>query len=177
MNGNDNSDQSKHSLSGKTILIVNSNSANDPLHSKKIFVRKVKNLGMKIILLGSEAATFQPYADYCINVNTSNYAESLTVLESFLQDNPTVKLDGVATFLEDDVLLVSKIVDKYKLIGIPYKVANQVRNKFSFRDFCKHNNLPVIKFRELKSGRDIDEVTKNFSFPLVVKQAYTNRSV
>jgi D-alanine-D-alanine ligase len=172
MNGNDNSDQSKHSLSGKTILIVNSNSANDPLHSKKIFVRKVKNLGMKIILLGSEAATFQPYADYCINVNTSNYAESLTVLESFLQDNPTVKLDGVATFLEDDVLLVSKIVDKYKLIGIPYKVANQVRNKFSFRDFCKHNNLPVIKFRELKSGRDIDEVTKNFSFPLVVKPAY-----
>ena len=172
MNGNDNPDQHKSSLTGKTILIVNSNSASDPLHSKKLFIRKAKNLGMKIILLGSEAATFQPYTDYCVSTNTSNYVEALTTLESFLQDNQNIKLDGVVTFLEDDVLLVSKIVDRYKLIGIPYRVANRVRNKFSFREFCEQNGVPVVKFRELKNSKDIDEVIKNFSFPLVVKPAY-----
>ncbi|MFA6513982.1 MAG: ATP-grasp domain-containing protein [Patescibacteria group bacterium] len=172
MNGNENPDQHKSTLTGKTILIVNSNSANDPLHSKKLFIKKAKNLGMKIIIFGTEAATFQPYADYCINANTTNYIESLNTLELFLQDNPTIKLDGAATFLEDDVLLVSKIIDRYKLIGIPYRVANRVRNKFLFREFCAQNGLPVVKFKELKSVKDIDEVLKSFTFPLVVKPAY-----
>jgi D-alanine-D-alanine ligase len=172
MNGNDSSDQPKPSLIAKTVLIVNSNSAGDPLHSKKLFVRKAKSLGVKIIILSSEASSFQPYADYCISANTSNYGESLAALEAFLQENPHLKLDGVATFLEDDVLLVSKIVDRYHLIGTPFKVANRARNKFLFRDFCAHNNLPVIKFKELKSARDLDDIIKNFSFPLVVKPAY-----
>ncbi len=172
MNGQETLDQRKRSLFGKTILIVNSNSANDPLHSKKSFIRKAKTLGLKIIVLGSEATTFQPYADYCIKANTANYAEALTVLESFLQNQPEIKLDGVATFLEDDVLLVSKIVDKYKLIGVPFRVANQARNKYLFREFCLNNSLPVVKFRELKNNKDLEDVIKNFSFPLVVKPAY-----
>lgn len=172
MSGNDSPDQSKFLLASKTVLIVNNNSANDPLHSKRFFVRKAKGLGIRVIVLGSEALSFQPYADYCINVNTSNYADALNALESFLQNNPQIKLDGVATFLEDDVLLTSKIADRHHLIGTNFKVANRVRNKFLFREFCANNNLPIVKFKELKTVKDLDEVVKNFSFPLVVKPAY-----
>jgi D-alanine-D-alanine ligase len=172
MNGNDSSDQPKTSLIAKTVLIVNSNSASDPLHSKKLFIRKVKSLGLRVVVLSSEAASFQPYVDYCVTANTSNYSESLAALDTFLQENPGLKLDGVATFLEDDVLLVSKIVDRYHLIGTNFKVANQVRNKFLFREFCAHNNLPVVKFKELRNTKDLEDIIKNFSFPLVVKPAY-----
>jgi biotin carboxylase len=172
MNGNDINGQPKSDLAGKTVLLVNTNSANDPLHSKKFFIKKVKNLGVKIILLGKEAATFQPLVDFVIVADTTNYMASLSALEAFLQANPDIKLDGVGTFLEDDVLLTAKIADKYRLIGPSHKVANLARNKYLFRNFCKKNNLPTIKHKELKNGRDLEEVINNFSFPLVVKPAY-----
>jgi len=172
MNGNGNSDSNRSSLAGKTILIVNTASANDPLHSKKAFVRKAKNLGLKIVILSREANSFQPHVDYCVTANTLNYAEALAVLDNFLKNNPEIRLDGVVTFLEDDVLLTAKIADRYKLISTPYKVASRVRNKYALREFCVANNLPTIKFRELKNSKDLEETVKLFNFPLVVKPAY-----
>jgi len=172
MNGNGNSDSNRNPLNEKTILVVNSTSAGDPLHSKKFFIKKAKGFGVKIMVLSREATSFQPFVDYCVTADTTNYLEALTALDKFLKENPTVKLDGVITFFEDDVLLTSKIADKYKLIGTPYKVASRVRNKFSFREFCAANNLPTVKFKELKTGRDLEEIVKAFSFPLVVKPAY-----
>ncbi len=172
MNANSDPDSSRNQLSSKTILIINTNSANDPIHSKKFFIKKAKSLGARIIVLGKEANTFQPAADYFINADTLNISEALSSLDNFLQENTEIKLDGVATFLEDDVLLCSKISDRYKLVGVPYKVANRTRNKFLFREFCLLNHLPVVKFKELKNIKDLEEVIGTFSFPLVVKPAY-----
>jgi D-alanine-D-alanine ligase len=172
MNGNGNSDSNRNLLAGKTVIIVNSAGANDPLHSKKQFIRKVKNLGLKIIILSKEANTFQPYVDYCLTADTLDYGSALAVLDNFLKNHTEIKPDGVITFLEDDVLLTSKIADKYKLIGTSYKVANHVRNKYAFREFCAVNNLPTVKTRELKNLRDLEEVSKTLNFPLVVKPAY-----
>jgi len=172
MNGSGSPESGRSLFGGKTILIVNSTSANDPLHSKKFFVKKVKNFGFKIIILSREPSSFQPYVDYSIAADTSNYAESLSALDKFLGDNPGLKIDGVITFLEDDVFLVSKIADKYHLTGIPYKVALRARNKYAFREFCAANKLPALKFRALKNPKDLEEVVKLFNFPLVVKPAY-----
>jgi len=172
MSGSGNSDPSHGSLSGKTLLIVNSSGANDPLHSKRAFIKKVKSLGLKVIVLSQEANTFQSYVDYCVTANTLNYIEALAVLDNFFKDNADLKLDGVITFLEDDVLLTSKIVDRYKLIGVPFKVTSQVRNKLSFRAFCEANGLPFVKYYELKNSRDLDDVIKLLNFPVVMKPAF-----
>ncbi|MFA5155692.1 MAG: ATP-grasp domain-containing protein [Patescibacteria group bacterium] len=172
MNGNGTADANRSPLAGKTILIVNTAGANDPLHSKKLFVRKVKNFGLKTIILSKEAASFQPFVDYSITANTLNFSEALAALDNFFKDHADIKLDGVITFLEDDVLLTAKIADKYRLIGTPYKVANRVRNKYALREFCAANNLPSVKFRELKNQRDLEEVAQVLHFPLVVKPAY-----
>jgi D-alanine-D-alanine ligase len=172
MNGNGNSDSNRSVLSGKTVLIVNTASANDPLHSKKFFVKKVKNLGVNVIVLSKEAATFQPYVDYGVTADTSNYPAAIAALDNFLKDNPSLKLDGVITFLEDDVLLTAKIADRYKLINTSFKVASAVRNKLTLRRFCEANNLPTIHSKELKSVRDLEEAAELLKFPLVVKPAY-----
>ncbi len=172
MNGNGNPDSNRSALSGKTVLIVNTAGASDPLHSKKFFIKKVKNLGVNIVILSKEANTFQPYVDYCLTADTSNYAEALIILDNFLKERPGLKLDGLITFLEDDVLLTSKIADKYKLINTSFKVASGIRNKFFLRKFCAANNLPTIKFKELKSSRDLEEAANFLNFPLVVKPAY-----
>jgi len=162
----------RDTLAGKTILIVNTAGANDPLHSKKTIIKKAKGFGLKIALLSREAASFQPHVDYCLTANTLNYAESLMAVDTFLANNPDVKLDGVVTFLEDDVLLVAKIADRFKLVGTPYKVAARIRNKQSFREFCTSNRLPTVKHRELKNNRDLEEIIRSFTFPLVVKPIF-----
>jgi len=164
MNGNGNSDPSRSCLSGQTVLIVNT--------TKKLFIRKAKNFGVKIITLGKEDGKLQPYVDFHISADTAKHPEALAALDDFLKAHPEVKLNGVLTFWEDDVLLTSKISDKYHLIGVPLKVASRIRNKFQLREFCAANNLPTVRHRELKSEKDIEEVLKTFSFPLVVKPAY-----
>lgn len=169
---NSSSETGRDSLGNKTILIINSSGANDPLHSKKFFIRKAKSFGPKIIVMGREAESFQPYVDYCLTADTRNYIDSLAALDKFLSANPDIRLDGALTFLEDDILLTAKIVDKYKLAGTPYKIANIVRNKFLFREFCLANSLPAVRSKEIKNSRDLEEIIKAFRFPLVVKPAY-----
>lgn len=164
MNGNGNSDPSRSCLSGQTVLIVNT--------TKKLFIRKAKNFGVKIITLGKEDGKLQPYVDFHISADTAKHPEALAALDDFLRAHPEIKLNGVLTFWEDDVLLTSKISDKYHLIGVPFKVASRIRNKFQLREFCAANNLPTVRHRELKGEKDIEEVLKSFSFPLVVKPAY-----
>lgn len=166
MNGSSNEPGPNHNtLVGKTVLIVNS--------YKKFFIKRAKSFGVRTIILGKEMNGLQSAADHFILADTSNHAEALSALDKFLkEEHPEIKLDGVLTFWEDDVLLTAKICDRYKLIGTPFKVANRIRNKYLFREFCQANGLPAIKFRELKSNRDLEEVIKTFSFPLVVKPAY-----
>ena len=164
MNGNGNSDPGRHDLHGRTVLIVNT--------TKKYFIKKAKSFGIKIITLGKEVSTLQPYVDFHINAETANHPEALAALDNFFKEHSDIKLDGVLTFWEDDVLLTSKISDRYKLIGIPHKIANRIRNKYSLREFCAANNLPTIRHKELKGIKDLEEITKTFNFPLVVKPAY-----
>jgi len=165
MNGNGtDSGSNRSSLYGKTVLIVNT--------TKKLFVRKAKGFGVNIITLGKEASALAPYLDHHITADTANHPEALAALEKFLVDHPEIKLDGVLTFWEDDVLLTSKISDRYKLIGTPFKIANRIRNKYLFRKFCVANNLPAVRFGSLKSAKDLEEIVKTFKFPLVVKPVY-----
>lgn len=171
-NANSSGDPGPKSLAGKTVLVVNTSGANDPLHSKKFFIRKIKGYGAKVLVLSREAASFQPYADYCIGADTRDYTAALVALENFFRDNPDCHLDAVINFLEDDVLLTAKIADKYKLIGIPYKVANRVRNKQALREFCAANKLPTVRSRELKSVKDLEDIARDWSFPVVVKPVY-----
>ncbi len=159
-------------LSKKTVLIVNTADANDPLHSKKQFVRRAKSLGVKIVLLGKSADSFLPLVDYAITADTRSYVAALSAVDDFLEAHADVHLDGAVTFLEDDVLLTAKITDKYRLPGISYKVASRIRNKQAFREFCAENSLPTVKHCELKNNRDLEEASRLLSFPLVVKPVF-----
>ena len=165
MNGNGHDlDSNLNSLSQKTVLIVNS--------YKKFFIKKAKSFGAKIIVLGQENGGLSSVVDHFIVADTTDHADALAKLDQFLKAHPEIKLDGVLTFWEDDVLLTAKITDRYRLVGASYKLANRIRNKYLFREFCVANNLPVVKYRELRNVKDLEEVIKTFKFPLVVKPAY-----
>ena len=162
----------KHNnLKNKTILLINTGSTH-----KRHVMKRLKQLELKVIALNTEKNWAQPYVDEWIITNNYDHTQAMRDLDLFIQTHPEIKIDGVITFWEDDVLLTSKIVDKYGFIGIPLSIAQEVRNKLSFRNFCANNNLPFPKFKSIKNDADLNEVVKNFKFPLVIKPAFGSQS-
>lgn len=164
INGNGN-------LIGRIVLLVNTGYIR-----KKFIIQKLKTLGLKIIVLHKEKNWAEQYADYWIFADTANHTEAMQSVKSFIASNPEVKIEGVLTFWEDDVLLVSKIADRFNLIGIPYAVSKNVRNKFLFRQFCSANGFPSPKHALIKNQDDLKRIGMDFSFPMVIKPAYGSSS-
>jgi len=162
---------SSDSYSGKTILVVNTGSL-----KKKYILKKLRKLGLTIIILNKEKNWAASYTDHWILADTNDHGRSLEAVESFLASRPTIKIDGVITFWEDDVLLTSKITDKLGLIGIPFKIAKKARNKFLFREFCRENKIKTPQFALLKSYKDLEHVSEKFNFPLVIKPVHGSSS-
>lgn len=156
---------------GKTLLVVNTGSI-----KKKLTLQRIRKMGLTIIVLNKEKNWAQPYIDHWILADTSNHQEAIEEIKIFLNNNPQIKLDGAITFWEDDVLLTSKITDKFGLIGTPYRVAQKARNKYLFREFCVKNNIQTPKFKLVKTGTDLKFVASNFTFPLVIKPVYGSSS-
>lgn len=160
-----------HSLKGKTILLVNTGYI-----KKRFILQRLKKLGLTVVVLHREKNWAAPYVDHWIIADTYNHDAALRSVENFIAQNPEVKINGVITFWEDDVLLTSKIVDKFGFVGIPFKIARQARNKYLFREFCKNNNLPTPQHYLVKNEKDLKYVVENFAFPIVIKPAYGSSS-
>ncbi len=160
-----------YALSGKTLLIVNTG-----FIKKKFIFQRLKKLGLTVVVLNKEKNWASPYVDHWILADTYNHKESIQEVSKFILNNRSVKIDGVITFWEDDVLLASKIIDKFNFIGIPYHVAKKVRNKFLFREFCLENNIPTPKHHLIRGNTDLGYVLDNFKFPLVIKPVYGSQS-
>jgi len=163
--------ENQNGFHGKTILLVNTGSI-----KKRFTIQKLKKMGLKVIVLNKEKNWAQPYVDYWILADNTNHTEAIQAIQSFLASNPQIKIDGVITFWEDDVLLASKIADKFNLIGIPFTVAKKVRNKYLFREFCKANKILTPQHYLIKNQADLDYIYNNFPFPLVMKPAYGSSS-
>ena len=156
-------------LTGKTLLLVNSG-----YRRKEFILKRIQELGCKIVLLNKEENWAQKYADDLILADTNNHAESLEAVRRYAQGEA---IDGVITFWEDDVLLCSKIVDMLDLPGIPFRIARTARNKYLFREFCQEAGIPAPQHRMISSETDIDYVMNKFAFPIIVKPVYGSSSV
>ena len=161
----------RNTLKGKTLLLVNTGSTH-----KRHVLKRLKQLDIHLVALNKDKNWAQPYVDEWILTDNSNHNQALLDLDKYLKEHTNTKIDGVITFWEDDVLLTSKIVDRYNLIGIPLNIANQVRNKFKFREFCAAQGLPFPKFKAVKNNEDLDYINKNFKYPLVIKPAFGSQS-
>lgn len=166
-----NGEESNGNGINKTILLVNTGSI-----KKRFIIQKLKKMGLKVVVLNKEKNWAGPYVDRWIMADTTNHNESIQEVGKFLTNNSEYKIDGIITFWEDDVLLTSRLIDKYNFIGIPFVIANKARNKHLFREFCLKNNLPVPKYRLIKSASDIKEIIRGLSFPMVIKPIYGSSS-
>ncbi|MFA7170730.1 MAG: ATP-grasp domain-containing protein [Candidatus Paceibacterota bacterium] len=158
-------------LEGRTVLLVNTGSIR-----KRFILQRLKKMGLRLVVLNSEKNWAESYVDEWILADTTHHAEALRAVQKFIRDNPRQKIEGALTFWEDDVLLTSKIVDKFGFIGIPYAVASGVRNKNLFRNFCEENDILSPRHRTIEAKKDLDFVLENFTFPVVIKPSYGTSS-
>jgi len=158
-------------IAGRTILLVNTGSL-----KKKFILQRLSRLGVKIVVLNKEKNWAEPYVDKWILADTSNHSESIRAVSDFIAKHPRCKIEGVVTFWEDDVLLTSKLVDKFGFIGIPFAISSGVRNKYLFREFCHANDIPAPRHKIIEASRDLSFVKNNFDFPVVIKPAYGTSS-
>lgn len=154
-------------LTDKTILVVNTGSI-----KKKFIFHRLKKLGLTVVVLHKEKNWAQSYVDHWILSDTANHMDSVRAVESFMSNSKNPKIDGVITFWEDDVLLTSKLVDKFNLVGIPFTIARRARNKFLFREFCRTHGIRSPKHKLLRSLKDAREAAEEFEFPIVIKPVY-----
>ena len=130
------------SLKDKTILLINAGSI-----KKRFILKRINKLGIKVVLLNRKKETWaEKYVNHWILADNNDFGESIQAVREFISSHPKVKIDGAVTFWEDDVLLTSKIIDRFNFIGIPYNIAKNARNKYLFRDFCYKNNIPAPKY-------------------------------
>lgn len=170
-NSNQSLSPASGSLAKKTVLVVNTGSI-----KKRFILHRLKKLGLTCVVLNKEKNWAQPYVDHWILADNSNHPEAIQAVKEFLANNPKVKIDGVLTFWEDDILLTAKIVDRFGLIGVPLSIAKKARNKYNFRDFCASHNLLVPKYRLIQKSEDLSTVKKDFNFPVVIKPVYGSSS-
>lgn len=154
-------------IAKKTILLINTGSP-----KKRFIIQRLKKLGLKVVVLNKEKNWAEHYVDHWIITDPANHSDAILAVKQFLKNHKKVKIDGVVTFWEDDVLLTSKIVDQFNFIGIPYTIARQVRNKFLFREFCKQHGIRAPKHKIIRTREDINSIAKNIPFPMVVKPAF-----
>jgi len=155
-------------LHGRTILLVNTGSI-----KKRFTVQRLKKLGLCVVVLNKDKPAWaQPYVDHWILADNLNHNEALQAVQLFVSSNPNVKIEGVVTFWEDDVLLTSKIVDRFNFIGIPFNIARRIRNKYLFRDFCSEQGINAPKHHLVRTPEDLAFIQKHFEFPVILKPAY-----
>ncbi|MBU0767330.1 ATP-grasp domain-containing protein [Patescibacteria group bacterium] len=163
--------RSKEQITGKTILFINTGG------KKKYFtIEKAKKLGAKVVLLNSTPDFRKQHIDAFIEADTFNHNESCTKLHNFLKQNPEFKLDAAITFWEDDVPLLGRICDEFKLLGNSYDTSLSTRNKYEMRRRLSETGLGNPKFALVKSSATLRHAMDTIGFPAVMKPAWGSDS-
>ncbi len=156
-----------HFLQGKTILLVNTGSI-----KKRFILQKLKKLGMTVVAVNKEKNWAQPYVDHWILADTYNHNDTIQNIKDFLANTNLVKLDGAVTFWEDDIPLLAKICDEFKLIGNNLEAAINTRDKFRMQEVFQRCGLPFIKQKLLKGETDLESAILDIGFPAVMKPVF-----
>ena len=160
-------ESANNGVKGKHLLVVNTGN-----RKKRFTLRRLRDLGCKLIILNATENWGSAYASHWILADTNDHTASLRAVKDFFAEHPELGPDGVITFWEDDVLLTARIRDRLGLIGIPYEVARLARDKHLFRAFCSEHGLPAPAHALIEESADAEEAVARLRFPMVIKPVY-----
>lgn len=152
---------SKKEFEGKTILLLNSGTE----RSRFIF-SVAEKLGIKIVVLNDRVNWSKRLADDFILVDNYNHPQVLNIIRSYLTKH---KIDGVVTFEEEDVELLTKICHEFHFIGNGRSAASYLRNKFLMRQQCAAWQINQPEFALITNTSELQSAIKKIGFPAVIK--------
>ncbi|GIW61977.1 MAG: hypothetical protein KatS3mg089_0829 [Patescibacteria group bacterium] len=151
----------------KHILLVRSG-----YPSKEFILKKLKEFKYYVIVLDTKKSCPDYLVDEWILTNSLDNTQAIEAIKQYLR-KANKKIDGVITFWEEAVIATAAIAQELSLPGIDPRKAEEIKNKYTFRSFCKMNNFNTPFFSFLTEKDVIDEKIKNkLPFPLVVKPIY-----
>lgn len=162
---------SRGSIKGRNLLVVNTGN-----RKKRFTLKRLHELGCRLIVLNASVNWAKPYVDHWILADTMDHSAALQAVQDFFDQNPKLQPDGVITFWEDDVLLTSRIRDRFGLVGIPYEIARIARDKHLFRAFCAGHGLPAPGHAMIEPDAPVEDAVASLRFPLVVKPVFGSSS-
>lgn len=154
-------------MNNKNILLVKSG-----YPSKEFVLKRLKKLDYNVIILDSEISCPNKYANDWIISDLGDFRATTKTVKRYLKEK-NIKLDGVITFWDEAVLITSYLANSLKLPGRNSMAStDEIKNKYFFRQICEHLDLPAPKSTLIKTQANIDTISKEFQFPVVIKPIY-----
>jgi biotin carboxylase len=159
-------------FAGKTLLIVGTGGpARGPVFER------IRSLGLvRVICLNATRNWATPYIDDWILANPSDPAGgAVAAVQELLAGAHAPVIDGVVTFDEFCVQVAANLAEALGLVGVGHEVADRVRNKLAFRQFCLANGLPAPRCVGLPPGVKSGLVAvrdAGLHYPLIFKPAF-----
>ena len=146
----------------KKIAIIGANEFQNPL------ILKAKELGYETHVFAWKSGDIgEKTADYF-------YPISIMEKEEILEKCKQIGIDGITTIASDlATVTVNYVAKEMGLPGNTLECNLKSTNKYEMRKAFYNNGVPTVKFIEVSSTSDIDNIN-NMSFPLIVKP--TDRS-
>jgi carnosine synthase len=169
----------RDALKGKRIVIVGAG-----YEGKRFVFERARELGVKIILIDKPTTWAKDLVSELIPTDNSKPAEALAEARKKLlaSARKNGKIDGIATFWEDDVELTA---DLARELGLPYHTkaaASAARSKFETQQVLEQSGVPAARrdvVPNLSAARDENERAAMFEkfrdaaslvgFPAVLK--------
>eukprot|EP01025_Chloroclados_australasicus_P044037 TRINITY_DN4742_c0_g2_i2.p1 TRINITY_DN4742_c0_g2~~TRINITY_DN4742_c0_g2_i2.p1 ORF type:complete len:618 (-),score=74.57 TRINITY_DN4742_c0_g2_i2:416-2269(-) len=151
---------------------------------KKFIYQRVKQLGVRCIVIDGPDSWSQHLAkdniiDKFIPLNMTDvdtlFERCLKAIKKVQSDYG--QLDGVLTFCELAIPLVSRVAEYFGLPCNSPESVDRARNKFETRGAMEQAGLPCPKHFLIKSKDDLKKAQEKVSFPAVIKPIFGAASI
>jgi len=117
-------------------------------------IHAAKELGIDIVLVHEEGAYEQEVVAYCeqvVHVDITDAEAMIKVLEPLHQERP---FDRIMTTTENAGESTGKLVDYFKLPGVPYQTAFLLKDKLAMRDHLAEHGLSPVAYSQVLNKQD-----------------------
>mmetsp|Transcript_51644 Transcript_51644/g.109731 ORF Transcript_51644/g.109731 Transcript_51644/m.109731 type:complete len:631 (+) Transcript_51644:91-1983(+) len=159
---------------GATIVVISAG-----LPGKRFTFERAAALGLKVVIIEhpgswSEGLVKDGVIAKFLPVDMSQpsdvvFEQALAHIQSLGQDGITGAADGIATFVELSVPLVSRLAERLGLPGHRPSSVDNARNKHATRACLKAAGLPTPRNLLIKTPEDVEKAIEQVGFPAVLK--------
>ncbi len=164
---------SSSALSGKRILIVGGG-GDEWGERRNDCVKRAKELGVEVVLLGTENSHVASSDHTVIPVDPTDYGSCHLAVQRYLENTP---VDGIVTFLEERTEIAARLQKDFRFKGHSVFGTRACRDKHAMREILKEKRLPVPSFMHLNKRHEAAEAASWFPTPAFLKPAEGGGSV